>query len=44
VVEDFEDGVGEPFAGDLAAVVKLQREQHLESPPVAAHQCFFPIV
>jgi hypothetical protein len=43
LLDDFEEGVSEPLGGDVAAVVELEREQHLESPPLAAHKSPFPL-
>jgi hypothetical protein len=37
LADDFEHGVSQPLGWDVAAVVELEREQHLESPPLAAH-------
>lgn len=37
LLDDFEHRVSQPLCGDVAAVVELEGEQHLESPPLAAH-------
>ena len=42
VIDNFQDGFGEPVGRNLSPVIELQREQYLESPPVAAHKSSFP--
>jgi hypothetical protein len=37
LLDDLQHGVSQPLGGDVAAVVELEGEQHLESPPPAAH-------
>jgi hypothetical protein len=40
---DFKNRIGQPFSRNIAAVIKLEWEQHLESPPLAAHSSPFPL-
>ena len=42
VVDDFQDGFCQPLGRDIPTIIELKREQHLESPPVAAHRWFCP--
>ena len=41
--DDLQNRLSQPFARDVAAVVELEREQHLESPPPAAHRSPSPL-
>jgi len=41
VVNYFQDCFREPFGWNIAAIIELEREQYLESPPSAAHRMFF---
>ena len=38
VVYDFQDRFCKSFGGHIPPVIELKREQHLESPPPAAHR------
>jgi len=42
VVHDLQNGFGEPFRGHIPSIIELEREQYLESPPLAAHRSPFP--
>jgi hypothetical protein len=42
MLNDLEDGISQQLGWNVAAVVELEREQHLESPPPAAHSSPFP--
>jgi hypothetical protein len=40
--DDLQNRISQPFARNVAAVVELEWEQHLVSPPLAAHSSPFP--
>ena len=42
VRDDFQDRFRKPLGRHVSPVIELQGEQHLESPPLAAHKLSFP--
>jgi hypothetical protein len=42
VPDDIENRLCKPFLRHISSIIELQGQQHLESPPIAAHRLFFP--